>query len=199
MAQEAPADLALRIRSHFEESAKTKLATIDKCLPSIIAAVELLVTCFKGGNKVLLCGNGGSAADAQHVAAEFVSRLRKEYERPAMAALALTTDTSFLTAYANDVSYDGVFARQIEALGKKGDVVLGISTSGNSRNVLLAFDAAKQKGIFTLGLCGSTGKIPSVADVAICVPGRNTQFIQETHLSIEHILCELVEEAVHPK
>jgi D-sedoheptulose 7-phosphate isomerase len=127
------------------------------------------------------------------MAAEFVSRLTKEVERPALPAIALTTDTSFLTAFANDCGYDGVFKRQVEALGVKGDVFLGISTSGSSRNVLQAMVVAKERGLRCIALMGEAGLLKDLADVSIAVPSSHTQYIQESHLSIEHLICELVE------
>ena len=145
---------------------------------------------------MLLGGNGGSAADCQHMAAEFVSRLTKDFERPALPAIALTTDTSFLTAFANDCGYDDVFARQVQALGKPGDLLIGIRTSGNSPNVVRAMAAAKAAQMRTLALTGDGGQLRRMADVVVAVPSANTQHIQEAHLVIEHILCELVENAL---
>jgi D-sedoheptulose 7-phosphate isomerase len=146
--------------------------------------------------KVLLCGNGGSAADCQHMAAEFVSRLTKEFERPGLPAIALTTDTSFLTAFANDCGFEGIFERQVQALGKPVDALIGISTSGNSPNVILAVEAARAASMRTIVLTGSNGRLAGIAHVAIAIPSTNTQYIQEAHLAVEHILCELVEQAL---
>jgi D-sedoheptulose 7-phosphate isomerase len=148
---------------------------------------------FRNGGKLLICGNGGSAADAQHVAAELVSRLTKDFERPGLPAIALTTDTSFLTAYANDVDFEGVFERQVQALGREGDLLIGISTSGNSPNVLRAVAYAKAHGMKTIGLTGNSGRLSSEADCAVAVPSADTQYIQESLLAVEHIACELVE------
>ena len=137
--------------------------------------------------------DAGSAADCQHMAAEFVSRLSPQFERRALPALALTTDTSFLTAFGNDCGFEGIFKRQVEALGSSGDVLLAISTSGNSANVLRAVEAARRREIRTIALTGSAGQLAELADVAIRVPSVDTQYIQETHLAVEHVLCELVE------
>lgn len=181
------------VEKHFAESGRVKNLVKEKCLESILEAAKLISNCFQNGGKLLLCGNGGSAADCQHVAAEFVSRLTKEFERPALPAIALTTDSSFITAYANDIRFDGIFARQVEALGKSGDVLLGISTSGNSANVINALELAKRIGMRSIGLCGEKGKLKDLCDVCVSVPSNNTQFIQEAHLSIEHVICDLVE------
>lgn len=182
-----------KVRSHLSESATVKLAMGEQCCESIISAAELLVERIRGGGKVLLCGNGGSAADCQHMAAELVSRMTREIDRPGLPAIALTTDTSFLTAFANDYGYDGVFSRQVEALGRQGDVLIGISTSGNSSNVVFAFMTAKSMGMKTVALIGQSGRLKDLADVAISVPSANTQYIQEAHLAVEHLLCHFVE------
>ena len=185
------------VKEHLVRSAKTFEAVSASCVPMILQAADLLTASFKAGGMLLLCGNGGSAADAQHMAAEFVSRLRRDRPRPAISALALTTDTSFLTAYANDEAFEGIFARQVEAHGKKGDVLLGITTSGKSENVLRAFAEAKKRGMMTIGLTGAAG-LGCTADCVIAVPGEDTQCTQEAHLGIEHILCELVEDSLFP-
>lgn len=182
------------VRAHLLESAEIKRQVAEKCVDSILAAASLIAETFRVGGKVLLCGNGGSAADCQHMAAEFVSRLTKEFERPGLPAIALTTDTSFLTAYANDVGFEGVFARQVQALGKPGDVLIGISTSGSSTNIIRAVEAARAANMQTIVLTGSRGgSLAEIADVTISVPSANTQYIQEAHLAIEHIVCDLVE------
>ena len=186
-----------RARLHLEAIIDLTRRTIDECLPAIVAAVDLVASSFRAGGKLMLCGNGGSAADCQHVAAELVSRLTMAYERPGLPAIALTTDTSFLTAFANDVGYDNVFARQVQALGKPGDVLVAISTSGNSTNVVRAVEQARTQGIHTIGLLGSGGALPSMVDVAIRVPSSTTMLVQETHLSVEHIICELVERELY--
>lgn len=177
-------------------SAALKEELASNGLGPVLKAVDVIVDCFQNGNKVLLCGNGGSAADCQHVAAEFVSRLTKDFDRPALPAIALTTDTSFLTAFANDCGYEGVFERQVDALGKAGDVLIGISTSGSSPNVVRAVAAARRLGLHTIGLLGEGGVLASLVDCPVIVPSRNTHFIQESLLSLEHILCILVEQAL---
>ena len=185
------------IQEHLQRGARTFNAVGKQCVPLILQAADLLSESFSAGGKLLICGNGGSAADAQHLAAEFVSRLRRDRPRPAIPALALTTDTSFLTAYANDETFAGIFARQVEAYGKKGDVLLGITTSGKSPNVLQAFEEAHRRGLTTIGLTGAAG-LRCAADCVIAVPGQDTQCTQEAHLAIEHILCELVEDHLYP-
>lgn len=185
-----------RASQHLIESAAVMQATAQQCAKSMVDAAELLIEAFRNGNKLLLCGNGGSAADAQHVAAEFVSRLTKDFERPGLPAIALTTDTSFITAFANDCGFDGLFERQVKALGKAGDILIGISTSGNSRNVVLAVEAAKELGMKSIALMGDGGILSGMADVAIVVPSRDTQFVQESLLSVEHVLCDLTERAL---
>jgi len=182
-----------RVRAHLFESAEIKRQVVETCMNSILAAADLIAETFRSGGKVLLCGNGGSAADCQHMAAEFVNRLTAEFERPGLPAIALTTDTSFLTAFANDCGFEGVFERQAQALGKPGDVLIGISTSGNSTNVIRAVEAARTANMHTIVLTGSGGRLAGMANVAISVPSANTQYIQEAHLAIEHILCGLVE------
>jgi D-sedoheptulose 7-phosphate isomerase len=169
----------------------------EACLPQLLAAAEVITHSFRNGGKLLICGNGGSAADSQHMAAELTSRLTMDYERPGLPALALTTDTSFLTAYSNDFSYEGVFARQVEALGRPGDVLLGISTSGQSRNVLLAVRQAQSTGLATLALSGGSGELNECCDVSISVPSQITRFVQETHLAFIHTICDLVERELY--
>lgn len=182
------------IKIHLLKSAKIKNLVAKKCQTSIMKAADILTETFKSGGKILICGNGGSAADAQHLASEFVNLLNKDFNRPALPAMALTTDTSILTAYANDFGFSGVFKRQIEALGREGDVLLGISTSGNSKNIIQAVKAAKKLNMKTLVLVGQAGILHSLADVVISIPSDHTQYIQEAHLSVEHILCSLVEQ-----
>jgi D-sedoheptulose 7-phosphate isomerase len=156
---------------------------------------ERIIRAYKKGNKALLFGNGGSAADAQHIAAEFVGRFY--LDRSALPALALTVDTSSLTAIGNDYAYDQIFSRQIEAFGQAGDVAIGISTSGNSCNVIEGLRAAKRKGMVAVGMTGeSGGQLKAEVDYCICVPSRDTPRIQEAHMLVGHILCELVEQAL---
>lgn len=163
--------------------------------PLLAAVAEQLIAAFRAGKKVLLCGNGGSAADAQHLAAEFVGKFY--FDRPALPAEALTVNTSSLTAIGNDYSFDVVFSRQVEAFGAAGDVLIGITTSGNSRNVVEAFRVARQRGIVTVGLTGASGgKLKDEADYCICIASTDTPRIQEQHILVGHILCELVEQAL---
>lgn len=185
------------IRDHLLHSAEVKRLAAEACAADIAKAAALLVDCLRGGGKILLCGNGGSAADCQHIAAEFTNVLRQDSVRPALAAIALTTDTSFLTASANDFGFEGVFARQVEALGRPGDVLIGINTSGNSLNVLRAVSRAHQLGLHTVALTGGTGgKLADLDEVVIRVPSNHVQHIQETHIAIGHILCLLLERAL---
>ena len=168
---------------------------LKRMAPRIARAARELIECVKGGGKILICGNGGSAADSQHIAAELVGRFRRE--RRAIPALALTVDTSIITALSNDYSFEVIFARQVEALGSPGDVLVMISTSGNSVNVLRAGRTAREKGIKTIALLGRDGgKIGSEADLSLIVPAAETARIQEGQMVIYHIICDLVEEAI---
>jgi D-sedoheptulose 7-phosphate isomerase len=186
-----------RIHQIARESIEAKKAFFDSHAESVARAADLIVTSVRAGGKVLIFGNGGSAADAQHIAAELVNRLN--YDRPPIAAIALTTDTSILTSVGNDSSFDGLFERQLRALGRPGDVALAISTSGNSPNVLRAVAAATELSIKTIALAGRDGgKLANAVDIALVVDADSTQRIQETHITIGHILCELVEEALFP-
>jgi phosphoheptose isomerase len=182
-----------KIEAHLFQSAEIKRQMADSCAGSIVKAAELIAETFLSSGKLLLCGNGGSAADCQHMAAEFVSRFSKDLNRRALPAIALTTDTSFLTAFSNDCGFDGIFERQIEALGNAGDVLIGISTSGNSPNVIRGVEAAGKKNMRTIVLTGNSGRLAAMADVVIAVPSSDTQYIQEAHLAVEHVVCELVE------
>ena len=186
------------INKAFEESVQAKQAFLRDHADKLIRAIDALVAAFKRGNKLLLFGNGGSAADAQHIAAEFVNRFR--IERPPLPAIALTTDSSALTSIANDYDYSQVFAKQVTALGKAGDVALAISTSGNAANVLAAIQACKKLKITTIGLTGgSGGKMAGQVDHFLCVSeARNTARIQETHILIGHVICELVDAQLFP-
>lgn len=186
-----------RVQTHMMESLKIKQEMGELCIHSIITSAALITETFQSGGKLLLCGNGGSAADCQHMAAEFVSRLTKDFDRPGLPAIALTTDTSFLTAFANDSGFEGIFERQVQTLGKPGDLLIGISTSGNSMNVVRAVKVAQGKGMRTIILKGRGGSLEGMADVTISVPCMNTQYIQEAHLMIEHILCDLVEDKLY--
>jgi phosphoheptose isomerase len=182
------------VTAHLNESARVKRQIADLCIDSILAAASLMAEAFRSGGKVLLCGNGGSAADCQHIAAELVNFLTKEFPRPGLPAIALTTDTSLISAIANDSGFERVFSRQVQALGQSGDVLIGISTSGNSPNVIRAVEAAQSLEMRTIALTGASGRLVDLAEIAIAVPSTQTQYIQEAHLAIEHILCELVEE-----
>jgi D-sedoheptulose 7-phosphate isomerase len=183
-----------RLRRHIEGSIETKRKLLESGADSILEAARVMAESLKGGHKIMLCGNGGSAADAQHIAAEFVSVLNQSFQRPGLAAMAFTTDSSILTASANDFGFSGVFERQTQALGRPGDVLMGISTSGNSENVLRAIEYARAHGMRTIGLTGNAGcKLAAAAEIAICVPSPVTQFVQESHIMIGHILCDVVE------
>jgi phosphoheptose isomerase len=182
-----------RAQAHLLESAEVKQKVTEKCLDSILAAAHLIADTFRSGGKVLLCGNGGSAADCQHMATEFVNQLTRDFERPGLPAIALTTDTSVLTAFANDFGFEGIFERQVQALGKPGDLLIGISTSGSSTNVVRAVAAAQQAEMRTVVLTGGGGRLAEMATVAIAVPSESTQYVQEAHLAIEHVICDLVE------
>jgi D-sedoheptulose 7-phosphate isomerase len=182
------------------ESSETKIKIKDQLQPAILKAVDILSDCFKNGNKLLLCGNGGSAADCQHIATELMIRLNHHIQRPALPAIALTTDSSNLTAGGNDIGFENIFARNIEGLGNKGDVLLAISTSGNSPNVIKAVDMANKKGMKVIGfLGGNGGKLKVLVDLPIIIPSSNVQRIQEGHITIAHIICELVEDKLYGK
>lgn len=187
-----------KILTILEQSVATKTNFIRANLDAIATASENLADCLASGHKIMIFGNGGSAADAQHIAAEFVNRFA--FDRRPLAAIALTTDTSILTSIGNDYSYDDIFVRQVLALGKKDDVAWGISTSGNSPNVVRALETAHSEGLMTLGLAGGNGgKMAPVCDHLLAVPGPNTARIQETHITVGHILCALVEEILFPE
>jgi len=185
-----------KIIAQLEESAEVKRQTIETAVDSIEAAAQMLIDCYRTGGKVLLCGNGGSAADAQHLAAELISRLK--LERAAIPALALTTNTSLLTAIGNDYKYDLVFVRQVEAFGRAGDVLIAISTSGESENVIKAVEFSRMQGIKSIALTGAKGgRLAEKVDIAIKIPSDNVQRIQECHITVGHILCELIESALY--
>ena len=193
MAKDPRAPLEI-VQAHLRESAAVKERVGGECGEAIVRAAELIAGAFRDGRKVLLCGNGGSAADCQHIAAEFVSVLDQRHPRPALPAVALTTDTSFLTANANDFGFENVFARQIEALGGAGDVLVAISTSGRSPNVLAALRRARERRLKTIVLTGrSGGTMNDLGDVMVRVPSESTQHIQEAHITIGHLLVELAE------
>ena len=176
----------------FQESADLKLRFIRQNAEVLSQVVKIVVNAFKGGNKVLLFGNGGSAADAQHIAAEFVNRFL--IERPPLPAIALTTDTSILTSISNDYGYVDSFSKQIKALGKEGDVAVGISTSGSAANVIKALKVAREMGLKTVGLAGMDGgELAKIVDLAVVVDSQVTPRIQEVHITIGHVLCEMVD------
>lgn len=184
-----------RVQKYILESNEVKYKVYEECIDDILEASEVLIQAFKDGNKVLLCGNGGSAADCQHMATELMCKL--SIERPGLPTIALTTDTSFLTAYSNDYDYGGVFDRQVMALGKPGDVLVAISTSGKSRNVIFAIQAALKKNMRVILLTGDmVVQVKIDVDVRIAVPSSNVQYIQESHCMIEHILADMVEQAM---
>lgn len=185
------------VEQYLDRSAELKRRTAIVCTEEIVRAAFLIADAFRCQGKVLLCGNGGSAADCQHMAAEFVSLSAKDRMRPGLPAIALTTDTSILTAYANDFGFAGVFARQVEALGRPADVLIAITTSGESENVIHAVAEAQRRGLSTIALTGEGGSVCGMVDVAIRVPSRDTQHVQETHLAIEHLLALLVERELY--
>ncbi len=184
------------IIQQLRESSDVKNTMIVACVEEIEKAGELMVNAISNGKKIIWCGNGGSAADAQHMAAELMGGLRS-HDRPAIRSIALTTDSSFITAWSNDTDYDSIFSRQIEGLGNSGDVLVAISTSGNSKNVINAVNICKEKGISVVVLTGRTGgKLKEMGEITISIPSDDTQRIQEGHLLAEHIICEMVESSV---
>jgi D-sedoheptulose 7-phosphate isomerase len=186
------------IKDELTASADTKKKMLEVLPDRIIKAVDIIINALNNKKKLLFCGNGGSAADSQHLATEFVIRMNPNIRRPAIAAMALTTDTSMLTAGANDIGYDNVFSRAVEALGAPGDVLIGISTSGKSESVNLALKVAKSKGMATIAFLGKDGgATKDLVDLAIIVPSNDTQRIQEGHITIGHIICGLVEREMY--
>jgi len=183
-----------KIKTRIQESIEVKQQILSdrKLISAISQAAQTIIDAIRDGNKVLVCGNGGSAADSQHFVAELVGKFY--HVRKALPAIALTVNTSILTSVANDYSYNAVFSRQVEAIGKKGDVLIGISTSGNSANVIKAITVAKDKGIYTIGLTGATGgQMRDIVDLIINVPSSDTPRIQEAHILILHIIAEIIE------
>ena len=188
-----------QVSSYLISSSEVKKRAAVEISDSIALAAKMIISCYKNGGKLLICGNGGSAADSQHIAAEFVSILRPEIPRAALPAIALTTDTSIMTARGNDYGFEEVFSRQLEALGISNDILIGISTSGNSANVVSAVVKANQLKVKTISLTGdSGGRLKENSDLTICVPSKSTQHVQETHIAIAHIICQLVEEELFP-
>ncbi|HYQ86432.1 MAG TPA: D-sedoheptulose 7-phosphate isomerase [Bacteroidota bacterium] len=181
------------IRDQLGESAETKRKMFAACSADILEAVEAIMKSYGKDGKILICGNGGSAADSQHIATELVIRMSKP-DRPPLAAIALTTDTSMLTAGGNDLGFENIFSRQVEGLGNKGDVLIAISTSGKSENVNRAIRAAKKKGLTVIGFLGKGGGVSkNLVDIAIVIPSDDTQRIQEGHITIAHIICGILE------
>ena len=188
------------IKQQIQKSYEVKQALYEDntLLTQLEKVVKLSVKLYEGKNKLILAGNGGSAGDAQHISAELVGRYK--FDRPSLPALALTTDTSALTAIGNDYGYDKIFSRQLEGMGQKGDIFIGISTSGNSLNIIEAFISAKEKGITTVALTGRDGgEMVKMADIALVVPSNSTPRIQESHILIGHILCDLIEQEIFPR
>ena len=179
------------IKQQLEESLQVKRQCIEKHIDTILLAVEKMAACVDAGNKILIFGNGGSAADAQHLAAEFINRFK--IERPPLAAIALTTDTSILTGIGNDYRFDDIFSKQIQALGKKNDIAWGLSTSGNSKNIVQAIEAANDKELFSIGFTGRGGALAKCAKLVFSAPSDDTARIQEAHITLGHIICDLVE------
>jgi D-sedoheptulose 7-phosphate isomerase len=182
------------IKKHLLESAQTKKQIAEQMTDQISQAANLLILSIKQGGKIMFCGNGGSAADSQHLATEMVVRLSSSLDRGALPALALTTDTSILTACGNDYGFDHIFSRQVDALGREPDILIGISTSGNSANIIKAIETARSKKLTTIGLLGKNGgKLRDLVDLAVVIPSDDVQHIQEAHITIGHILIALVE------
>jgi D-sedoheptulose 7-phosphate isomerase len=179
------------IQNILKESVEVKQRSIKNCMDALIQGADLIAACLTSGHKLLIFGNGGSAADAQHIAAEFVNRF--QIERPPLAAIALTTDTSILTSIGNDYHFDEIFTKQVQALGKKDDLAWGISTSGNSKNVIQAMRAAGEIGLHTIGMTGRGGALAKSAEIVFRAESDSTARIQETHIILGHILCDLVD------
>lgn len=183
------------ITKQLQESAKIKQELLDKNLEIIEKIAIILTDKVKSGKKILFCGNGGSAADCQHLAAELIAKLK--YYRKAIPALALTTDTSVITAISNDDGFDKIFKRQVESFGNENDVLIGISTSGHSQNIIKAVEQAKKQNLFIIILTGKDGgKLQTMADIALIVPSHNTQRIQECHITLGHIICDIIEQSI---
>ena len=183
-----------KIEKQIIESIEVKKQIIKSCLPEINNAAKLMITSIRNGGKILWCGNGGSASDAQHLSTELMGGM-SDHDRKPIPSISLTTDTSFLTAWSNDTDFESVFSRQIQGLGNSGDVLIGISTSGNSENVISAIKQAKYKDLKTIALTGyNSNKLKNLSDLTINVPSKDTQRIQESHIMIGQILCDLLEE-----
>jgi D-sedoheptulose 7-phosphate isomerase len=180
----------------LQDSIEAKRHCIENNIDRIIQAADMLAACLTQGNKILIFGNGGSAADAQHLAAEFVNRF--QIERPPLAAVALTTDTSLLTSIGNDYHFNDIYSKQVEALGRQGDIAWGISTSGNSANVIQAIRAAQKIGMESIGMTGRAGELAGCVDLVFAVASDTTARIQESHITVGHILCDLVDRILYP-
>jgi D-sedoheptulose 7-phosphate isomerase len=188
------ADLLPHVQAHLRESIRVKEAFLEGQSQAIVAMGQAMAAAFAAGRTLLIAGNGGSAADAQHMATELVVRLSSSFEREALPAISLSTDSSLITACANDYGYDRIFSRQVDAIGRSGDVFLGITTSGNSENIIRAVNIAKKKGLLTAILTGNTGgQIHGAADFEVLVPSDVTAHIQECHITAAHILCDIIE------
>jgi D-sedoheptulose 7-phosphate isomerase len=188
------------VLEHIKESisVKQKILEDPRLVKQIHEVASLCVEAYSAGNKVILAGNGGSAADAQHIAAEFVSRFR--FDRPGLPSISLSTDTSMLTAIGNDYGYDKIFSRQLQANGKAGDIFIGITTSGNSDNILRAAEECASQGITSIGFLGATGgRVKDKMDISLCVPSHETALIQESHIMLGHIICGYVEDTIFGK
>jgi len=187
------------IKNQILESARIKNKMVQNGVVEIEKAAELLIDCVKSGRKIYWCGNGGSAADAQHLSTELMGGM-SDHDRMPIPSISLTTDSSFITAWSNDTDFDSVFSRQIQGLGKEGDVLIGISTSGNSKNIINAIKQAKYKKLKTITLTGSTGgKLDGIADITIKIPSENIQRIQESHIMVGQILCSIIELSILEK
>ena len=181
------------IKDHLNQASDTFRSSVDACSQSINKAAQLIIEALENGQKVLWCGNGGSAAQAQHLSTELIGGLR-DHHRPPIPSLSLTTDSSMLTAWSNDISFETVFSRQIEALGQSGDVLVALSTSGNSTNIINAVKMARERGLNTIILTGQEGgKLKDFGDVVIRIPSSDTQHIQEGHIAVGHVICEIAE------
>jgi D-sedoheptulose 7-phosphate isomerase len=188
-----------RMSSHIQRSIDVKSAILNdtEFLALVEQAAQLCADALRNGKKILFAGNGGSASDAQHLSAELVGRYK--FDRASLAAIALTTDTSALTAIGNDYGYDEVFSRQVSGLGQEGDVLVAISTSGNSANILKACDVAEEKGLKIIGMSGAKGKLKEQADICLAVPAPETATIQEAHIMLGHIICDGIEQILFPE
>lgn len=186
------------VQQSFRQSCEVKMQVAGKDTETIIRMADLITDAFRSGGKLLICGNGGSASDSQHIATEFTIRYRGSFDRPALPAIALTTDSSAMTAGPNDIGFENTFQRMVEALGRPGDVLLGLSTSGNSENVIRAMVYARAHGMKVIGLLGGNGgKMPPLCDESVIVPWNGSNHVQETHITIGHIIVQMVEETLY--